>query len=159
MANLYYKAGSDWLPLGGGSLPVGTYVYSDNNISPAAEMGGTWQSLGYTAVEPVFYSIVTSNANAATYGTIMRIFNTVIAFGASQGSPFSSTVNLNFSSLPATNDFQTQGYDPKSSLVRDNIAGRSCRLDRGQMLVAMYETTSALPTSVSGSKYLFKRTA
>ena len=53
MANLYYKAGSNWLPLGGGSLPIGTYVYSDNNVSPAAEMGGTWQSLGYTAVNPV----------------------------------------------------------------------------------------------------------
>ena len=159
MANLYYKKGSNWLPLGGGGLPVGTYVYSDNNVSPAAEMDGTWQSLGYTAVEPVFYGIVTDNGNHATYGTIMRIFNTVIAFGASQGSPFTSTVNLNFSSLPATNDFQTQGYDPKSSEPQDDIAGRSCRLNGGQMLVAMYETTSALPTSISGGKYLFKRTA
>ena len=74
MANLYYKNGDEWLPLGGGSLPVGSYVYSDNNVSPAADMGGTWESLGYTAVEPVFYDIVTSNDNSATYGTIMRIF-------------------------------------------------------------------------------------
>ena len=159
MANLYYKAGSNWLPLGGGSLPIGTYVYSDNNVSPAAEMGGTWQSLGYTAVEPVFYSIVTNNSNSATYGTIMRIFNTVIAFGCSQGSPFDSRLTLNFSSLPATGSFKTQGYNSKSSTPRDDIAGQSFSLYGGAMLVAMYETTEPLSTSIPGGKYLFKRTA
>lgn len=161
MANLYYKSGNDWLPLGGGSLPVGSYVYSDNNVSPAADMGGTWQSLGYTAVEPVFYSIVTSNDNRATYGTIMRIFNTVIAFGASQSSPFSSSLDLNFLSLPATGDFETQGYTPGelSYPPKGNIAGRSYRLSDGDMLIAMYETTEPLSTYVSGGKYLFKRTA
>lgn len=162
MANLYYKSGNDWLPLGGGSLPVGSYVYSDNNVSPAADMGGTWQSLGYTAVEPVFYSIVTSNDNRATYGTIMRIFNTVIAFGASQDEPFASSFNLDFSFLPATGDFQTQGYDPEGVSPyspKDNIAGRSYSLGYGRMLIAMYETTEPLSTSVSGGKYLFKRTA
>lgn len=162
MANLYYKSGNDWLPLGGGSLPVGSYVYSDNDTSPASEMGGTWQSLGYTAVEPVFYSIVTNNDNRATYGTIMRIFNTVIAFGASQDDPFSSSLTLNFSSLPATGDFKTQGYNPDGVSPyhpKDNIAGRSYSLSGGSMLVAMYETTEPLSTYVSGGKYLFKRTA
>ena len=161
MANLYYKSGDEWLPLGGGSLPVGSYVYSDNNVSPAADMGGTWESLGYTAVEPVFYSIVTSNDNRATYGTVMRIFNTVIAFGATQSSPFSSSLDLDFSSLPATGDFQTQGYDPSESNYppKDTIAGRYYRLDDGGMLVAMYETTQPLSTFIPGGKYLFKRTA
>ena len=161
MANLYYKSGDEWLPLGGGSLPVGSYVYSDNNVSPAADMGGTWQSLGYTAVDPVFYSIVTNNdTTEATYGTVMRIFNTVIAFGASQGNPFSTDVTLDFSSLPATNDFQAQGYDPAAAnYPMRSVAGRSYRLSSGNMLVAMYETTEPLSTSVSGGKYLFKRTA
>lgn len=161
MANLYYKSGDEWLPLGGGSLPVGSYVYSDNNVSPAADMGGTWESLGYTAVEPVFYDIVTSNDNSATYGTIMRIFNTVIAFGATQTSPFASSLTLDFSSLPATGDFQTQGYNPGEQTYspKDRIAGYSYRLSGGTMLVAMYETTEPLPTFITGGKYLFKRTA
>ena len=124
-------------------------------------MGGTWESLGYTAVEPVFYDIVTSNDNRATYGTIMRIFNTVIAFGASQSTPFASSFNLDFSSLPATGDFQTQGYDPRDPFYgpQDRIAGMSYRLDDGGMLVAMYETTEPLSTFISRGKYLFKRTA
>lgn len=161
MANLYYKSGDEWLPLGGGSLPVGSYVYSDNNVSPAADMGGTWQSLGYTAVEPVFYSIDTnSDSTGGIYGTVMRIFNTVIAFGASQGNPFSTNVTLDFSSLPATNDFQAQGYDPAAAnYPMRNIAGRSYNLGYGGMLIAMYETTKPLLTSIPGGKYLFKRTA
>lgn len=161
MANLYYKSGDEWLSLGGGSLPVGSYVYSDNNVSPAADMGGTWESLGYTAVEPVFYSIATNTGSTeAFYGTVMRIFNTVIAFGASQGDPFSTSVILDFSSLPATTDFQSQGYDPAAANYPIiNIAGRSYNLSYGGMLIAMYETTKPLSTSISGGKYLFKRTA
>ena len=161
MANLYYKSGDEWLPLGGGSLPVGSYVYSDNNVSPAADMGGTWQSLGYTAVEPVFYSTVTNNdITEATYGTVMRIFNTVIAFGASQGDPFPTSLSLDFSSLPATNNFQTQGYNPFAmNYPMASVAGKGYTIGYGGALIAMYETTKPLSTFIPGGKYLFKRTA
>lgn len=157
MANLYYKEGSNWLPLGGGSLPIGTYVYSDNNVSPAAEMGGTWQSLGYTAVNPVFYSV--QSESQAEYSVIMRIFNTVIAFGACNRV---GVLNLNFSALPAKSKYFSQGFDPMDSVgaPKTDIDGNaSYRINSGHGLVAMYETTSALPTSISGGKYLFKRTA
>lgn len=45
MSTLYYKSGGSWKTLDiGQPYPVGTYVFSSNNTSPASLVGGTWRS-------------------------------------------------------------------------------------------------------------------
>ena len=168
MANLYYKSGDEWLPLGGGSLPVGSYVYSDNNVSPAADMGGTWQSLGYTAVEPVIlwnapdYSV---SSVTGLYGSIYRhydyIYGELFQFAAYSGV----SLGLISPSLPKsnlTNGSQTlwgweDNKDYGINVYRDSSYPS---LDsKTRLLQLSYTTSESLNSSISGGKYLFKRTA
>lgn len=170
MANLYYKSGDEWLPLGGGSLPVGSYVYSDNNVSPAADMGGTWQSLGYTAVEPVVlwnapgYS-VSSVENL--YGSIYRHYN-YIHGELFQYSAFGGvSLRLISPSLPKTNLFD--GHLLLWGWENDERGVHSCTTQSYQSYPTLYDDTNVLQLSyttndplnpsISGGKYLFKRTA
>lgn len=169
MANLYYKSGDEWLPLGGGSLPVGSYVYSDNNVSPAADMGGTWESLGYTAVEPVvlwnapYYNV---SSVEDLYGSIYRHYDYIygelfqyFAFGGislRQISPSLPKSNL-------TNGHLTLwGWDDTeygvTSCTTQNSAYPTLYDDTG-VLQLSYTTSEPLNSSISGGKYLFKRTA
>lgn len=168
MANLYYKSGDEWLPLGGGSLPVGSYVYSDNNVSPAADMGGTWQSLGYTAVEPVIlwnapdYSV---SSVTGLYGSIYRhydyIYGELFQFSAYSGV----SLGLISPSLPKSNltngsqmlwgwednrDYGITAYKDSSYPSLDS---------KTRLLQLSYTTSESLNSSISGGKYLFKRTA
>lgn len=169
MANLYYKSGNEWLPLGGGSLPVGSYVYSDNNVSPAADMGGTWQSLGYTAVEPVvlwnapYYNV---SSVEDLYGSIYRhydyIHGELFQFSAFGGV----SLGLISPSLPKPNlsngnswlwGWQENEYGINSCTTR-NQAYPSLNDDTG-VLQLSYTTDDPLNPSIPGGKYLFKRTA
>lgn len=164
MANLYYKSGDEWLPLGGGSLPVGSYVYSDNNVSPAADMGGTWQSLGYTAVEPVvLWNVPYSDVSQTIYGSIYRHYDYIY------GQVFQYFLYDNVS----------LDMVPKSNLIHSAITRWGWVQYRNQdirafttqnleypwigegttVLQLSYTTSEPLNSSISGGKYLFKRTA
>lgn len=175
MAQLYYKNGSEWLPLGGGSLPVGSYVYSDNNTSPASEMGGTWQALGYTAVEPIiifnqpFGSSDQGSVTRNLMGIIFRYYN--IIYGPIWGNGHLSSI----SNLPMTG--LTDGYNAFwgiASLNEGNYTDRyftytfsgnafptlnSNMVNDPNYIFLQYTTDEALSTDVEGGKYLFKRTA
>lgn len=170
MANLYYKSGDEWLPLGGGSLPVGSYVYSDNNVSPAADMGGTWQSLGYTAVEPVIlwnapdYSV---SSVTGLYGSIYRhydyIYGELFQFAAYSGV----SLGLISPSLPKSNltygNFMLWGWqDNKDYGINDFTTQNSTYptlSSKTNLLRLSYTTSESLNSSIPGGKYLFKRTA
>lgn len=169
MANLYYKSGDEWLPLGGGSLPVGSYVYSDNNVSPAADMGGTWQSLGYTAVEPVvLWNKVDDNTYPVhIYGSIYRhydyIYGQVFQSGLSRSvsleviSPSLPKSNLTHSSETRWGWVQYRNQDIRAFTTQNLeypwIGGGTT------VLQLSYTTSEPLNSSISGGKYLFKRTA
>lgn len=175
MANLYYKKGSDWLPLGGGSLPVGTYVYSDNNVSPAADMGGTWQSLGYTAVEPVVLKTsYTSNNNADSEERVfylIQYYNYIIGYiqNIDYSIPRSFEGVLPLSNIYIYNDYgmvKSQNWYYGMGVVGNittNPSGtdgsKYPRVNQNSGGYVCYTTDEVLPTSVSGGKYLFKRTA
>lgn len=45
MADIYYKNGSSWLPLANNPYNVGTYVLTQNEVSPAEKVGGTWKKM------------------------------------------------------------------------------------------------------------------
>lgn len=170
MANLYYKSGSNWLPLGGGSLPVGTYVYSDNNVSPAAEMGGTWQSLGYTAVEPVVLWSAPSPYKTSVpdlFGSVYRHYNYI------HGELFQDYAYVSLEqispSLPKSNLIDGEnggrifwGWYEANSNINDcttfNSAYPSLN-NNTNVLQLSYTTSEPLNSSISGGKYLFKRTA
>lgn len=167
MANLYYKSGDEWLPLGGGSLPVGSYVYSDNNVSPAADMGGTWQSLGYTAVEPVvLWSAAYDDVSSVEdlYGSIYRhynhIYGQVFQFGyVSLGSisPSLPKSNLNNGRLTLWGWADDREYGI-SSYTTWNSEYPTLDTDT-RVLQLSYTTSEPLNSSIPGGKYLFKRTA
>lgn len=168
MANLYYKSGDEWLPLGGGSLPVGSYVYSDNNVSPAADMGGTWQSLGYTAVNPVvlwnapYYNV---SSIEDLYGSIYRhydyIHGELFIFGSGRIS-----LGLISPSLPKSNLSNGRlllwGWEETDYGVNPSTTQNSAYPSLGSdtnVLQLSYTTSEPLNSSISGGKYLFKRTA
>ena len=166
MANLYYKSGDEWLPLGGGSLPVGSYVYSDNNVSPAADMGGTWQSLGYTAVNPVvlwnapYYDV---SSVEDLYGSIYRHYNHIYGEVFQLGD-----VSLESISPPLPKSNLTNGRLTLWGWASDNYGISSyTRQDSSypylntntRVLQLSYTTSEPLNSSISGGKYLFKRTA
>lgn len=171
MANLYYKSGDEWLPLGGGSLPVGSYVYSDNNVSPAADMGGTWQSLGYTAVEPVVLWNKVDYSNTSfrrLYGSIYRhydyIYGQVFQSGASNGA----SLGVISPSLPKSN--LTHSPETRWGWIKYStqqeiqvcITRNSAYPEMNSyvsVLQLSYTTSEPLNSSISGGKYLFKRTA
>ena len=165
MANLYYKSGDEWLPLGGGSLPVGSYVYSDNNVSPAADMGGTWQSLGYTAVEPVvLWNVPYYSGLGKIYGSIYRhydyIYGQVFPSGADTSlgviSPSLPKSNLTYSS-----ETRWGWYNPGQEIevcTSQNSAYPKVN-SYTSVLQLSYTTSEPLNSSISGGKYLFKRTA
>ena len=175
MANLYYKKGSDWLPLGGGSLPVGTYVYSDNNVSPAAEMGGTWQSLGYTAVEPVVLKTsYTSNTNADNEERLYYLiqhYNYIIGYVHNNYS-FSyknfegilplSNIHVFTDSGMVKSDTWYYGETINASITTNpsgTFGSKYPNVNQNSGGYVCYTTDEVLPTSISGGKYLFKRTA
>ena len=168
MANLYYKSGDEWLPLGGGSLPVGSYVYSDNNVSPAADMGGTWQSLGYTAVEPVvLWNAVDYSVSSVTglYGSIYRhydyIYGELFQFAAYSGV----SLGLISPSLPKSNltngSQMLWGWEDNKDYGIGIYRDSSYPLldSKTRLLQLSYTTSESLNSSISGGKYLFKRTA
>lgn len=167
MANLYYKSGDEWLPLGGGSLPVGSYVYSDNNVSPAADMGGTWQSLGYTAVEPVILWNVVYYVGGL-YGFIYRhydhIYGQVFQYGASPGtslgriSPSLPKSNLTHSSNTRWGWIKHHSRTEIDTCTTRNLAYPEID-SYTDVLQLSYTTSEPLNSSISGGKYLFKRTA
>ena len=175
MANLYYKAGSNWLPLGGGSLPIGTYVYSDNNVSPAAEMGGTWQSLGYTAVEPVVLkSSYTSDKTADSEERVFYLiqhYNYIIGYiqNIDHFIPRSFEGVLPLSNISVYSDsgmVKSQGWyygmGVTGSITTDPSGTSGSKyptINNGSGSYVCYTTDEVLPTSIPGGKYLFKRTA
>lgn len=175
MANLYYKEGSNWLPLGGGSLPVGTYVYSDNNVSPAAEMGGTWQSLGYTAVEPVVlktsYSSNTNMDSEERVYYLIQHYNYIIGYIHNNDDfiPRSFEGVLPLSNIHVFSDYGMVKSDEWhygesiTASISTNPSGTSGSkyptISNGAGGYVCYTTDEVLPTSISGGKYLFKRTA
>lgn len=167
MANLYYKSGDEWLPLGGGSLPVGSYVYSDNSVSPAADMGGTWQSLGYTAVDPVvLWNSVSPVQNL--YGSIYRHYDHIYGQVFQSGASANTSLGLISPSLPKSNLTHSsktrwgwikylteQGIDVCTT---QNLAYPKVN-SYMDVLQLSYTTSEPLNSSISGGKYLFKRTA
>lgn len=174
MANLYYKSGDEWLPLGGGSLPVGSYVYSDNNVSPAADMGGTWQSLGYTAVEPVvLWSAAYDDVSSVDhiYGSIYRhydhtygeVFESSAYGGVSLGliSPSlpKSNLTINLSSFSNTRWGWTYSRDYEIQTCTTRNLDYPSVNQNTQVLQLSYTTSEPLNSSIPGGKYLFKRTA
>ena len=168
MANLYYKSGDEWLPLGGGSLPVGSYVYSDNNVSPAADMGGTWESLGYTAVEPVvlwnapYYNV---SSVEDLYGSVYRHYNHIYGELFIFGSGYIS-LGLISPSLPKSN--LNNGFLLLWGWEETDYGVHPCTTQNSEypylskdtnVLQLSYTTSEPLNSSISGGKYLFKRTA
>ena len=169
MANLYYKSGDEWLPLGGGSLPVGSYVYSDNNVSPAADMGGTWESLGYTAVEPVilwnapFYDV---SSVEFLYGSIYRHYDYIHGELFQSSSLSGISLGLISPSLPKSNLNNGRallwGWSEAGYGIHPCTTQPSTYPSLGvgtNMLQLSYTTSEPLNPSISGGKYLFKRTA
>ena len=170
MANLYYKSGDEWLPLGGGSLPVGSYVYSDNNVSPAADMGGTWESLGYTAVTLVVFlnkddnSIYNNTVLFRFYNQIYGIINGYDSWDSTITLP-SSNIIINSYSMGSSYQvyyygFSDRGVNGGGGYVfgNQNTGDCSFRPEKG-MTHINYTTDVPLSTDVLGGKYLFKRTA
>lgn len=45
MADIYYKSGNSWLSLANNPYNVGTYVLTQNEVSPAEKVGGTWKKM------------------------------------------------------------------------------------------------------------------
>lgn len=45
MADIYYKNGNSWLSLTNNPYNVGTYVLTQNEVSPAEKVGGTWKKM------------------------------------------------------------------------------------------------------------------
>ena len=169
MANLYYKSGDEWLPLGGGSLPVGSYVYSDNNVSPAADMGGTWQSFGYTAVEPVvLWNVPYSSVYGTIYGSIYRHYDYIYGQVFSPGTGNDISLGMISPSLPKSNLTHSPDtrwgwikYSTQQTIrvcITQNLAYPKVG-SHVSVLQLSYTTSEPLNSSISGGKYLFKRTA
>ena len=163
MANLYYKSGNDWLPLGGGSLPVGSYVYSDNNTSPASEMGGTWQALGYTAIEPV----ILFETKNYFIGFLIRYYNIVCGqvftrMGGALDDITSDAPHSNVFANSTSSSYYYYGQKISQLGQKEIFQGTSHNFpgfDREDTLFIHYTTDESLSTNVKGGKYLFKRTA
>ena len=178
MSTLYYKSGGSWKTLDiGQPYPVGTYVFSSNNTSPASLVGGTWRSFSASlngsvvSSQKILTGISLTQTGTTISGTLkFNITNITSVFSAdvllATGlTPATSTQRCSNVSVQATASNNTSFFgdlyieiDTSGQLwLRCDQTLKSMTI-RQSSVDCTYQVSYSKP-SIEGVAYIFQRTA
>lgn len=178
MSTLYYKSGGSWKTLDiGQPYPVGTYVFSSNNTSPASLVGGTWRSFSASlngsvvSSQKILTGISLTQTGTTISGTLkFNTTNVTSVFSAdvllATGlTPATSTQHCGTVSVQATMDNDLSFYgglyieiDTSGQLwLRCDQTLRSMTIKQSST-DCTYQVSYSKP-SIEGVAYIFQRTA
>lgn len=178
MSTLYYKSGGSWKTLDiGQPYPVGTYVFSSNNTSPASLVGGTWRSFsaslnGSVVPSQKFLTGISLTQTGTTISGTLRFNTTNVT------SVFSANVLLATGLTPAIGT-QSCGVVSVQATMNNNMSflgGVYIEIDTsGQLWLRCDQTLRSMTIkqasvnctyqvsyskpSIEGVAYIFQRTA
>ena len=178
MSTLYYKSGGSWKTLDiGQPYPVGTYVFSSNNTSPASLVGGTWHSFSASlngsvvSSQKILTGISLTQTGTTISGTLkFNMTNVTSVFSAdvllATGlTPATSTQHCSAVSVQATMDNGVSFYgelhidiDTSGQLwLRCDQTLRSMMIKQSSV-GCTYQVSYSKP-SIEGVAHIFQRTA
>ena len=179
MSTLYYKSGGSWKTLDiGQPYPVGTYVFSSNNTSPASLVGGTWHSFsaslnGSVVSSQKFLTGISLTQTGTTISGTLRFNTTNVT------SVFSADVLLATGLIPVKNYTQYCGAVTVQATMNNDMpfyGGLRIKIDTsGQLWLHCDQTLRSMTIkqasvdctypvsyskpSIEGVAYIFQRTA